>query len=214
MDKLRACIVANYFANAGMTKVPEVSPHRSLLLNCCCGTWPTTAVLCVPACFQEWPGCSEPPSHPTVPGVTVTLLFSPQPGLRDPLPGPVGVGIPLAAGRWIWERRGVQRRRWQAGGQAWTQHGQSGSKRELIFFPFHPSDLSRKLYFDVIGHIWCAVISWSWAPSYVSHLWTWDLQALCKEDNRSGKRVQVCRSIDAIALLSANIKLCSDEIYF
>lgn len=83
-----------------------------------------------------------------------------------------------------------------------------------FFFPFHPSDLSRKLYFDVIGHIWCAVISWSWAPSYVSHLWTWDLQALCKEDNRSGKRVQVCRSIDAIALLSANIKLCSDEIYF
>lgn len=26
MDKLRACIVANYFANAGMTKAPEVSP--------------------------------------------------------------------------------------------------------------------------------------------------------------------------------------------
>lgn len=24
MDKLRACIVANYFANAGMTKVAEV----------------------------------------------------------------------------------------------------------------------------------------------------------------------------------------------
>lgn len=38
MDKLRACIVANYFANAGMTKVPEVSLHRSSLLNCCCGT--------------------------------------------------------------------------------------------------------------------------------------------------------------------------------
>lgn len=37
MDKLRACIVANYFANAGMTKVPEVSPHRSLLLNDRCG---------------------------------------------------------------------------------------------------------------------------------------------------------------------------------
>lgn len=28
MDKLRACIVANYFANAGMTKVPEVSSHH------------------------------------------------------------------------------------------------------------------------------------------------------------------------------------------
>lgn len=28
MDKLRACIVANYFANAGMPKVSEVSRHR------------------------------------------------------------------------------------------------------------------------------------------------------------------------------------------
>lgn len=27
MDKLRACIVANYYANVGMTKVPEVSFH-------------------------------------------------------------------------------------------------------------------------------------------------------------------------------------------
>lgn len=132
MDKLRACIVANYFANAGMTKVPEVSPHPSLLLSGCCGTWPTIAVLCVPACFQEWPGCSEPPSHPTVRGVTVPLLFSPQPGLRDPLSGPVGVRIPLAAWRRVWERRSVQRRRWQAGGQAWTQHGQSGLS--LFFF--------------------------------------------------------------------------------
>lgn len=87
-----------------------------------------------PACFQEWPGCSEPPGHPTVPGVTVPLLFSPQPGLRDPLPGPVGVGIPLAAGRWIWERRRVQRRRWQAGRQAWAQHRQSGLTRQSWFF--------------------------------------------------------------------------------
>lgn len=33
MDKLRACIVANYFANAGMTKVPEVSLSLSSLLS-------------------------------------------------------------------------------------------------------------------------------------------------------------------------------------
>lgn len=154
-----------------------------------------------PACFQEWPGCSEPPGHPTVPGVAVPLLFSPQPGLRDPLPGPVGVGIPLAAGRWTWERRRVQRRRWQAGRQAWTQHRQSGfDKRQSWFFfiLFHPFDLWGKLYFDVIGHVWRAVVSWNRAPSYVSHLWTWVLQTLCKEDNRSGKRIQVCASIDAI----------------
>ena len=25
MDKLRACIVANYYANAGLTKIPEVN---------------------------------------------------------------------------------------------------------------------------------------------------------------------------------------------
>lgn len=49
MDKLRACIVANYFANAGMTKVPEVSPHRSSVLNCCHGNWPKTAVLFFPS---------------------------------------------------------------------------------------------------------------------------------------------------------------------
>lgn len=168
--------------------------------NCC--------PLC-PACFQEWSGCSEPPGHPTVPGVTIPLLFSPQPGLRDPLPGPVGVGIPLAAGRWIWERWSVQRRWRQAGGQAWTQHGQSEFKRQRCFFPCLPSDLWRKLYIDVTGHIWRAVVSWNWAPSYVSHLWTWGLQTLCKEDNRSGKCVQVCTSIDAVVRLSSNTKLCS-----
>lgn len=27
MDKLRACIVANYYANAGITKLPEVNSH-------------------------------------------------------------------------------------------------------------------------------------------------------------------------------------------
>lgn len=27
MDKLRACIVANYYASAGMTRLPEVNWH-------------------------------------------------------------------------------------------------------------------------------------------------------------------------------------------
>ncbi|XP_029929559.1 YEATS domain-containing protein 2 isoform X2 [Myripristis murdjan] len=33
MDKLRACIVANYYANAGLTKMPEASKSDSAVLN-------------------------------------------------------------------------------------------------------------------------------------------------------------------------------------
>lgn len=137
MDKLRACIVANYFANAGLTKVPDVSPRWSSPLRLCCCTWSTFAVLCVPAHFQKWPSCPEPPGHPTVPGVAVPLLFPPQPGLWDSFPGPVGVRIPLAAGRRGWEGRGSQRRLRKARRQTWTQHGQSGLEPPSgIFFPF------------------------------------------------------------------------------
>lgn len=33
MDKLRACIVANYFASAGMTKATEVNPDRTWIVT-------------------------------------------------------------------------------------------------------------------------------------------------------------------------------------
>ena len=42
MDKLRACIVANYYASAGMTRVPEVCSHitgtrqlKAAMVLCC-----------------------------------------------------------------------------------------------------------------------------------------------------------------------------------
>lgn len=58
-----------------------------------------------------------------------------------------------------------------------------------------------KLHFDIVGHVWCAVVSRGWAHSDVSHLWSRGLQTLCQEDNRSGKCVQVCNSIDVIELI-------------
>ena len=132
MDKLRACIVANYYANAGMTRLPEVYSHHSRLLSAALRHWydrlaVTAIFLCLPACFQEWPRRAEPSSHPPVPGVPVPFLFPPQPGLRDPFSGPLGVRIPLTArggSREGW--RGSVERGWQqAGAQTRTQHRKS-----------------------------------------------------------------------------------------
>lgn len=200
MDKLRACIVANYFANAGMTKVPEVSPHRSSVLNCCHGNWPKTAVLFFPSMLPRmtrlfW---TTRPSDGSWSHRPAPLL----PSTRAPRPPP-----------WASRSRNPSRsREMNLRKTACTEKTVAGrtagldatraewvETTELIFLIlFHPFDLSGKLYFDVAGHIWRAVVSWNRAPSYVSHLWTWVLQTLCKEDNRSGKRIQVCTSIDAI----------------
>lgn len=58
MDKLRACIVANYYANAGMTRLPEVySLYSRRLLASLRHRYGRLAVtadfFCLLACFQE-----------------------------------------------------------------------------------------------------------------------------------------------------------------
>lgn len=134
MDKLRACIVANYYANAGMTKNPEVVFDFVLL----CISVPCFIVIslhankngflfCLPALHQGWPCHAQPSGHPPLPGVPITFLFPSQPGLWDTVTGSVRVWIPLTARRRIWARhRGImERRRQQAGAQTRTKYGQS-----------------------------------------------------------------------------------------
>lgn len=53
MDKLRACIVANYFANAGMPKVPEVSAPPPSLLAVAVVHPPPSLSFVSPARFQK-----------------------------------------------------------------------------------------------------------------------------------------------------------------
>lgn len=60
MDKLRACIVANYYASAGMTRLPEVNCHtyhnKSAASHFKAFTlykYNSNHFLCVLACFQE-----------------------------------------------------------------------------------------------------------------------------------------------------------------
>lgn len=66
------------------------------------------------ACFQEWPGCAEPSSHPPLPGIAIPFFISAQPGLRDSFSGPVRVWVPLTARRRSREgRRGIVERRWK-----------------------------------------------------------------------------------------------------
>lgn len=55
MDKLRACIVANYFASAGITKSTEVNPNKTMDVHFKHLGWSeaTTALSSVLALVQE-----------------------------------------------------------------------------------------------------------------------------------------------------------------
>jgi len=54
MDKLRACIVANYYANAGIIKLPEVESHALLLrLSAALKLWDVTVTATVISSVQH-----------------------------------------------------------------------------------------------------------------------------------------------------------------
>lgn len=124
MDKLRACIVANYYANAGITKLPEVHSCIFIPRQLSAQRHQPIHFFCLPARLQERPCRAEPSCHQAVLGVPVPVHFPSQPGLWDPVPGSLGVRVPVSARRGSWAGRGggMEGGRQQAGAQTGAQH--------------------------------------------------------------------------------------------
>lgn len=229
MDKLRACIVANYYANAGMTKLQEVTSRISCLsrscsapvvwvglVAVCSGPQQTSksdpAVLNHPAIrrFLESPSRSSSPlNHGSE---TPSLAQSESESLSQH-----GDGADREAeGAWREDSSRPERRPGRNTGKVSYYLCQGERTFGVFYWAFWFSPLL------LVGYIWCAISHGDRAEGDLPLHRRRDIQTLCKEDNRSGECVQVCdsskeanvllpRSLDSFLLLLSSVVVVTNN---
>lgn len=196
MDKLRACIVANYYANAGMTRLTEVNSSIFKLRWLSVTTTDTTTVSAATSISSVSQHTSK--SDPAVLNHPAIRRFLESPS-RSSSPLNQGSDTPSLAhseseslsqqgegaerdGEGAWREDGSRQER-RPGRNTGKVSSAAKDDRGYGLFDEHKAGTRINLasYLSVIkpvmsslfviGHIWCAIVHWSRAEGDIPHYW-------------------------------------------